>query len=97
METGIISSSEIIDASFALAFGSITVFMPSSFAYIHIGNIPFVLFIFPSSDNSPIKIVLGILSILIFEMHPIAINIPSSHCQIKATSFFSNIGRSQIN
>ena len=37
--------------------------MPSLFASIHIGRIPFTEFNFPSNDNSPINITFSIFSL----------------------------------
>ena len=78
-EIGIISSSETLAASFALALGSITVLIPNSFASIHIGNTPFILLTFPSKETSPINIVFTSLFTSMFGITPIAINIPSQN------------------
>ena len=55
--TPIISISLTIEASFVFSIGTITLLILSFLASIHIGKIPFTLFIVPSNDNSPIKIV----------------------------------------
>lgn len=47
----------IYDASLAFSFGKTILFIPNFFASIHIGKIPFIFSIFPSNDNSPIKMV----------------------------------------
>ena len=56
-ETGIISSSLIIEASEALDFGKITFLIPKRLASMQIGRTPFIFSIEPSKESSPIKIV----------------------------------------
>ena len=55
--------SPIISVAYSIAtiggfnFGNITFLIPKFIASMHIGNTPFILFIFPFSDSSPINIV----------------------------------------
>ena len=70
---GKISISVTIPASFAFSSGTIICLIPKRFASMHIGNIPFTLFILPSKDNSPIK---AILSKFAFFIISIDIKIP---------------------
>ena len=70
--------------------GNTTLFIPSFFASIHIGNIPSTLLIFPSSDNSPINIVFIILEVFI---HLIQASIPIAIGKSKnGPSFFISAG-----
>ena len=61
----------------AFSFGSIILFMTNFFASIHIGKIPFIFSILPSSDSSPVNIVCSNISSL-FSIYPLAVRIPTA-------------------
>ena len=82
--TAIISISDTYDASLAFSFGRIILFIPSFFASIHIGSIPFIFSMCPFSDSSPIKIVSSkILSSLFCLIYPLAVSIPTAIAKSK--------------
>ena len=86
---GIISSPDMYEASFAFSFGRIILFIPSFFASIHIGSIPFTFSIFPFSDSSPISIVsFNSSSNLYLFIYPLATNIPTAIAKSKLEPSF---------